>query len=38
MLKLLVLLRQNINETCKNYFEIEKPEKYIILNSLNECY
>ena len=30
-------MSQNINETCKNYFEIEKPEKYIIFNSLGEC-
>ena len=32
------MLSQKINETCKNYFKIEKPEKYIIFNSLNECF
>ena len=26
--KLSVLVSQKINETCKNYFDIEKPEKY----------
>ena len=25
---------QKINETCKNYFEIEKPEKYNFLKVL----
>ena len=27
-------LFQKINETCKNYFKIEKPEKYIFLKVL----
>ena len=32
------MLNQQINETCKNYFEVEKSEKIQIFNSLNECY
>ena len=34
----LSVLSQKINETCKNYFEIEKPGKNMIFNSLNEYY
>ena len=28
--KLLVIMSKKINEKCKNYFEIEKLEKYIM--------
>ena len=31
-------MSKKINETCKNYFEKEKPEKYILFDSLNEFY
>ena len=33
MQKINVVLSQKINETCKHYFEKEKPEKYIIFQS-----
>ena len=37
MLKYQCCWVKKINQTCTYYSEIEKPEKYIVFNSLNEC-